>query len=59
MAASRTVGKKVEHRREADAQKPKPRPIRLDDLLPRNDVRGGSRKAFVFGQPNSSKPDRE
>jgi len=29
-----------------------PKPIRLDDLLPATDARGGSRKAIVFGQRN-------
>ncbi len=52
MAAKKTADKTAENR---SARKvPSSRPIRLNDLLPDTDVRGGARKAIVFGQRHSA-----
>ncbi len=57
MGAKKTAGKTAEDR---SARKVTPsRPIRLNDLLPDTDVRGGSRKAIVFGQRNNSSLPRK
>jgi len=51
MAAKKTTPRtRVEGR--GDQKVVMPRPIRLDDLLPDTDVRGGACKAVVFGQRN-------
>jgi hypothetical protein len=52
MAAKKTAAKAVEGRDDRKARRS--RPIRLDDLRPDADIRGGSTKAIVFGQRSAA-----